>query len=619
MKKRILCVAFAIVLSVVCCSCADGQVASETSAKSSAAEPSASVSTASIVEKPNPVSTEPTFPADGREYGVLYEPVTRNVVIVDDANPIKKFNLSGIQDPICGIYWPYVVTLAREYTPDGNNICYVNAYNMECDEIASIYSGQNIKSADIYEGICYILIYNDKTGEYTELAYDMKTFESVPSPCQEMYDKISSVSIVDYSLQKYDYDEPCLKEVMDRAGYAILYLSYGHYGLFDGNEYREISFEDRIYDVEDYTEDLIIYSAWDEDYRNKYLFVNCNDGPVYIPTEQLDQYLGCVDGIVYFSTSSDETFGLPCYNVCAFDPKTGETDIIYSFNQNPGMSRMIKPGVSGFSIYDGDFYYVADDGNETEWYRTFINVEGVYETEKLGAGVLTYDFLNYGSVSFNTDVLYCEDCGRPVSCYYGEIFVVDDNISKQAGKISDYMYMDDIASLMSFEDGAGEYEDMGCEAHASYYGCQTQNVNVTGVHLRGEKYITIDFEGYWYGGGAHGMEFVDHYLFDLETGERVYLKDLFDGSDEEFKDIIARYTQIDYESYSQGLSPYFAESADAVYEQAFEYADLDTFCGRFTESGIVVEYAPYMMGAYASGIISFEIPYSEFRIEDILY
>ena len=141
--------------------------------------------------------------------------------------------------------------------------------------------------------------------------------------------------------------------------------------------------------------------------------------------------------------------------------------------------------------------------------------------------------------------------------------------------------------------------------------CNTVEKEVNKVDILWNQYLTIDYSGYWYGGGAHGMPSSYQRLFDLTTGEELTLKDIYQGSEKSFKQLVAEKTKEDFLSYEEGYAPYFAEDADMVYEEAYEYAGLTSLNIMFYETGISVLYAPYEMGPYASGFIDVFISYEE--------
>ena len=131
------------------------------------------------------------------------------------------------------------------------------------------------------------------------------------------------------------------------------------------------------------------------------------------------------------------------------------------------------------------------------------------------------------------------------------------------------------------------------------------------VEVLGADYLTVDYSGYEYTGGAHGYPYRSHYLFDLTTGEEKTLADLYQGSVDEFKDIVAQYS---VQNWKDNPDPYFGwDSEDAAYADLYDNASLDMLM-RYGTDGIVIEYSPYEYGPYASGYIGVEIPYEALNI-----
>lgn len=122
----------------------------------------------------------------------------------------------------------------------------------------------------------------------------------------------------------------------------------------------------------------------------------------------------------------------------------------------------------------------------------------------------------------------------------------------------------------------------------------------------------VDSHGYWFAGGAHGMPYIGQRIFDLSSGEELGVRDFYQGSEKDFKELVARKTKEDFESYSLYESPYYSEDGDQVYQTAYEYADLDATQVIFGEDGVVIVYQPYEMGPFASGFIEVSISYEEF-------
>lgn len=116
------------------------------------------------------------------------------------------------------------------------------------------------------------------------------------------------------------------------------------------------------------------------------------------------------------------------------------------------------------------------------------------------------------------------------------------------------------------------------------------------------RFASIHFTGSEYTGGAHGNTFHTILSFDLETGNKLEIEDLFADRD-------------------GGLPKLIARIADGV--QALKAADADPVdCGpaaidanmeriALTPEGLRVVYAPYEMGSYAEDEFVVDIPASE--------
>ncbi|MCR5650080.1 MAG: hypothetical protein K6F86_02725 [Lachnospiraceae bacterium] len=142
------------------------------------------------------------------------------------------------------------------------------------------------------------------------------------------------------------------------------------------------------------------------------------------------------------------------------------------------------------------------------------------------------------------------------------------------------------------------------------------DVNLSGLEKIGSHYIEVSFGDYVYYGGAHGMPGVTNYLFDTDTGDTVTIKDLFPGSENEFKNIVVQYSMDDwknsgeykyYESYDPSLEP----------EKKKEFEELAGFnmIIDFAQDGINVGYSPYAVGPFSSGFIEVFIPYDALNIK----
>ena len=114
---------------------------------------------------------------------------------------------------------------------------------------------------------------------------------------------------------------------------------------------------------------------------------------------------------------------------------------------------------------------------------------------------------------------------------------------------------------------------------------------------------------YEYTGGAHGSTARFSDSWDLQTGYRIRMKDLFKPR-ENYRRIVLEQILKQAELQMQ-VNPgtYFEDYRTLI----IKYFDPDSF--HLTPAGMAVYYQQYEIGPYASGIIVFEIPYKDLGIK----
>lgn len=113
-----------------------------------------------------------------------------------------------------------------------------------------------------------------------------------------------------------------------------------------------------------------------------------------------------------------------------------------------------------------------------------------------------------------------------------------------------------------------------------------------------------------YTGGAHGGLFLIGYVFDLQTGERLELKDIIENSEDEMKQIV--------ESYFEKL---IQKNPDYYWDDSMEYIhkNLNMDAAFYlTEDGIRFYLPTYAISSYAMGCPEVTVPYGEFEMKIIL-
>ena len=113
--------------------------------------------------------------------------------------------------------------------------------------------------------------------------------------------------------------------------------------------------------------------------------------------------------------------------------------------------------------------------------------------------------------------------------------------------------------------------------------------------------ITLCF--YEYTGGAHGFGYNESLNRDLNTGEEIYLKDLFDDK-EDYKSIINDFIREDMTKNSNKYFQNIVMDFCGIGEKQSYYIE---------DNNIVIYFNPYEIAPYSEGIKEFKIPLKSFK------
>lgn len=308
--------------------------------------------------------------------------------------------------------------------------------------------------------------------------------------------------------------------------------------------------------------------------------------------------------------------GLEHYRIYRYDLNACESTFLYEASALPGPDGRFTftPGVTDFSVYHDRYYYrcatedsigwaVYDPSTDTQNQLSVIDEERTYA--------------RYGTVSCTGGSILYDALGFDIYDYYIECFRFHDTYA-QASSLNDALetiYADFLAYAQQSADSEMDYlsqsdpVDISRALYPYSYDMYIDQVMPIGSH-----YFAVDYAGYEYLGGAHGYPYRDHYLFDLDTGAQLMFSDIYSGSEEQFKDVIASYS---VQHWKENSEIYFFDPAteeSIIYQDFYDNARLDMLI-RFEQQNLVIEYTPYEYGPYASGYIDVEIPYEALGIE----
>lgn len=115
-----------------------------------------------------------------------------------------------------------------------------------------------------------------------------------------------------------------------------------------------------------------------------------------------------------------------------------------------------------------------------------------------------------------------------------------------------------------------------------------------------ESVYDVIFHGYLYTGGAHGMPIIRTFIFDVSTGDRIELSDLFKpGTD--FLKTIAVYAEQEIIKRDVSEPDWIKSGTEPKPENYQDY--------YLTKDGLMIVFPPYQVAAYAAGPQEVLIPF----------
>lgn len=541
-----------------------------------------------------------------------------NALMVKADGTVSDFSDMLPGDTLLGLSGKYVYYIS--YETDSYN---VNRKNVESGEVQTLSFDTYVSEVDYFDGKIYI---------YRTTRDSERLIEVVNEDTFEIED-------TDYSLAKLDAFYPVIVKDFDTGftkSYHRLMSDYGYiivagtidgvysYGKFDGEAISLIDgFGPDADSINYYDKDCIIYNvySYSDSEEGIYLYRYDDKSNTLIAGGNAT-YIREDDGLIYYYTADDSKYNETIYSVHEYDLASGTDSVVITEQKKPGIPAYL-PGVAGFGKTGNTFYFLADDGVSVGWYKSVDGKKERLDVPEVEHAIAT----EYGTIKAESNSEYCEFCNNPLKQYYCEYIELNDSFGEVGKKISEDLHSTAIEDVAGAEgasawdaESASDCEIMG---HGNY-AIDQSDTTITSVDIIGDKYLEVVENGYWYGGGAHGMPYGSTYLFDLETGDRLTFFDIYNGNIEDFCDIIATKAAEDFESYGEEGSPYFAASKEEVYDAAYDIINDYITVGAepyiiLDHEGISYMFAPYEMGPYAAGFIEIRVSYEELSLQDILF
>lgn len=479
-----------------------------------------------------------------------------------------------------------------------------------------------LSGIDLYQGMLYICenLYDPVTEKTNIREYSFSqsephsvSFTKQEADCNRILESVNIASVTlngDHS----SFVTSSVTRMLDQFGFFMGYYDNNYYRYFADGRAEAIQKPEEMTYIDGYGKDVFYYTVYDMDYSSLW-WSNFETGETRCITEKMSSDLIVTpEGIVYLENVSPN-FGLTENYAYFYDYEKDSSNLIYVASNAPGFTD-ITPGAAGFRCVNNKCYYLTAENGVLEWMCATTSGE----TSKLNLVAKEAPFHEYGDLKSESTEYRCPFCDEIIGGFYSEILLFDEKritnelLAQAAPNINLFIESQADEWLMNYFGVNQVVDATACEYHdGSLMNQVTETWNINQVSMLGSRYMQMEYSGYWYGGGVHGMPFLQFYLYDLQDNRVVTLQDLYQGSEEDFKDLAAKYTVIDMET-NKG---YYTDDPDELYQMAYDAANL-LMNVSWEEDGLHLYYPIYEIGPYASMFLGGVIPYDDLGLESVL-
>ena len=166
---------------------------------------------------------------------------------------------------------------------------------------------------------------------------------------------------------------------------------------------------------------------------------------------------------------------------------------------------------------------------------------------------------------------------------------------------------------MAGESAADLYarEDEKCDYHADNEDTVYAEYEkfVYDVDIISDRFLTIDWTYYsMYPMAAHGYGEDHQLIYDLTTGKKLGNGDIYRGSEDEFKKLIAAKT-LEYAEKSGLYTDLSDETKEDLYNSYYEMASFESTNLQYYSDHVTLAYMQYDISSYAEGRHDIDIRY----------
>lgn len=633
MKKRLV-AALVIALSLTaftgCGIISIGQKIAEGTEESASPSPTATPESAEVEPTPTPEIEEVKEPELIFDTAHILIGNTKAYIVDTEGEPVLMFECDE-NEYFCfaGGDGNRVYVLSQSFDEENQEVKYM-LYSLNSegemletpipyDSVASYYS-------TVYNGNFYFTKYNEDYEQ--EIAFydphgDAFVNEEEISIVKEIIEKRGFSSLVYGMPSVYTVAENGMIYEEDNDTKAIV--------LFDknGGKVHEFKIPYDIGSYEYFGNGYFIGSKYesDEDYNfvsEKMYLVKPDEDFAYCFDERTESkdpvktVLAVSDGYIYYGLSNYDEIGnqTSCdYYRIKIDESGSVAEKIGSSLSDKHTSTYVQGAKeNGFKVIEGNCYYLTFNGSDLEWRVAKTNELGAFEENDLGLLDYHVAMTDFGTTDYVYDQYKDED-GVELAYSRVEKFRLKDDI-ENSDRINVLIGEKENKFIIYGKDlinDAKELEDTQWlkDWGSSYsYECSVNYVKKICDH-----YLEVAYSDYIYMGGAHGMGEFFYFLFDLNTGKEVTIRDLYSKGEASFKDLVAGKSVIMANNHKGDgeymfYDDFLMKSNEEMYDEFYEAIDMDMSI-EYGEEGFTLYYPPYLFGPYASGFIPVFISYED--------
>ena len=544
-------------------------------------------------------------------------------VIDENGEKLSGFNrydaLEAIGDEIEDQYYFSFVTAFGniaicKYAKYGADIIKYYAYNCNTGKVVNFYNTEKSpNSVEYYKGNVYV------TFDDTELSFtideDLAAVENGPV-MEDIFEILGDYVTVGFvNPTRLDAS---ITGTLDETGYILVEpkgeVTDGIYYMVkaDGSVTLLPQFKGEDINIAGYSREGIIYRTYkDWDFDGAYCLNVDTLEFSKLPWDKPKTSLGAAGGKLYSCDDSrTDVYMMDIHDYYAYDMASGEEEKLFSTEAVPGSGYGL--GRYGDFKMCGDNAFVLDVvGDMIKWLRVDYKDGDVSFTD-IDCPVKEVTPLKFGAVEYEGESYVCPKCGKLVGKSYQEYPVIDGGYSEHAEEIN--ASLKELLTAQTAEDIFAPDDDH-CDWHDYEEGLfDTHESLVWDMHIINNRFLTVEISTYTMAvGGAHGYGTDYQLVYDLQTGKNLKNRDIFKGSEEEFKTFIAQKTKEYAEnSDEEERKRFYSSDPDDIYNSAYENASFENTNLQYYDDHLELVYLQYEMGAYASGVFYIDISYEDF-------